>query len=159
MKKIGIIDTAYSRVDMATVIEDEFRNTQLIDYQPVELVFATVPGHKELAVGALRLIENNQCNICITLGWVGPKECDQTSAHEAALAIAMAKVKTSCHILECFIFEANYNEEDLAKIASKCAVSHLKSALQLVSVDPMRAVPSSIGDREGQQNASVLRIE
>lgn len=156
MKKIGIVDTAYSRVDMAKVINLEFEQMQRDHCQSIELLRATVPGHKELAVGALQLLEVWQCDVCIVLGWVGSKDSDLTSAHEASIAVAMAKVKTSRHILECFVFESKHDESDLCDIASNRAVAHLKSALQLVSDNVLTAIQSSIGDREGEPNVDVL---
>ncbi|MCS0316076.1 riboflavin synthase [Vibrio diabolicus] len=156
MKKIGIVDTAYSRVDMATVILNQFESQQRADCQPIELVRTTVPGHKELAVGALKLMEEQQCDVCIVLGWVGPKDSDHTSAHEAALAIAMAKVKVSSHILECFVFESHHDESELVEISKNRAKAHLNSALLLASDKEGYTVPSSIGDREGEPNAQVL---
>ncbi len=156
MKKIGIVDTAYSRVDMAKVVCNFFRQNELKIGNNIEIIRATVPGHKELAVGALSLFEKNDCDVCIVFGWVGPKESDLVSAHEAALAIAFGKVKVSRHILECFVFESQHEETALKDIATNRAIAHMKSALSIVSDDSLSSIKSSIGDREGDENATLL---
>ncbi|MGI0117721.1 riboflavin synthase [Zooshikella sp. RANM57] len=156
MKKIGIVDTAFSRVDMAKFAIQQIEQAKQICNSELTWLKATVPGHKEVAVEALRLLEQEQCDICIVFGWVGPKALDLTSAHEAAIALAMAKVQARKHVLECFIFESQHEQDALFEAASQRAVAHAKSAISMITDDPAWVVHSSIGDREGEANASVL---
>ena len=156
MKKIGIVDTAYSRVNMAKFAIQQVEYVMQTSEMNVGLVHATVPGHKELAVEALRLLEEEQCDICVVFGWVGPKELDLTSAHEAAMALAMAKVQARKHVLECFIFESQHDEASLLEVASKRAVAHANNAIAMITKNASWELHSSIGDREGEANASVL---
>ncbi len=58
MKKIGVVDTAYSRCNMAKVILRTFESLQRVDFMRAELVCATVLDYEELAVGALQLLEH-----------------------------------------------------------------------------------------------------
>ncbi|TRM82875.1 riboflavin synthase, partial [Sulfolobus sp. A20-N-G8] len=66
MRKYGVADTTFSRVDMGSiaykVIQSEDDDSQIVRY--------TVPGIKDLPVAAKRLIDEG-CDGVITLGWVG----------------------------------------------------------------------------------------
>ena len=70
MKRIGVVDTTFARVDMAEAALAELRKL------PVKIERRTVPGIKDLAVECKRLLDGG-CDACLALGWVGAADIDQ----------------------------------------------------------------------------------
>ena len=59
MEKIAIVDTTFARFDMRAVAEDELKRQPGFG-KKFELVRATVPGIKDLAVACKRFIETRE---------------------------------------------------------------------------------------------------
>ena len=64
MDKIAIVDTTFARFDMRAVAENELKRQPGFG-KKFELVRATVPGIKDLAVACKRLIERESCSIAL----------------------------------------------------------------------------------------------
>jgi len=79
MKRIGIADTTFARVDMAQAAVSTIKKEA-----SVQIVRYTVPGIKDLPVAAKRLLEEDDCDIVIALGMPGPADKDKMCAHEAS---------------------------------------------------------------------------
>ena len=70
MHRIGVVDTMFARYDMGAEALDELASCP--GHGTVfEVVHRTVPGFKDLAVAAKRLIENEGCRIVVALGMPG----------------------------------------------------------------------------------------
>lgn len=158
MFKLGIIDTAYSRVDMMRLVLEKTQEIARIHKINVKTLSRTVPGHKELAVEALRLIEDQGCDICIVLGWVGPRKSDLVSAHEACMALNIAKTMSRTHILECIIYESDIEEKSLLESSRLKAISCTRHALGMISDIDCLKIKGGEGDREGAEPAIVFNI-
>ncbi|MBU1914675.1 MAG: riboflavin synthase, partial [Candidatus Thermoplasmatota archaeon] len=80
MRRIGVADTTFARVDMGGFAIDELKRTGT----GFKVERYTVPGVKDLPVAAKRLLEERDCDIVIALGMPGAQEIDKMCAHEAS---------------------------------------------------------------------------
>ncbi len=152
--KIGVVDTTFSRVDMATAALEELRKRT-----EVSIVRRTVPGIKDIAVECKRLLDGG-CDACLALGWVGGEEIDAQCAHEASLGIQWAKLLTGKHIVEAFVHEREANSaEELRAIAVDRAAKHAVNAYLLVAKPEELTKHAGTGIRQGKQNAGPLLAE
>jgi riboflavin synthase len=67
MHRIGVVDTMFARFDMGAEALDELTHCPGHGKR-FELVRHTVPGFKDLAVQAKRMIEDESCKIVVALG-------------------------------------------------------------------------------------------
>jgi len=76
VKKIGVVDTTFARVDMAeyAVRTLKSRGTGF------KVVRSTVPGIKDLPVACRKLFLDG-ADLCLALGMPGKAEYDKTCAH------------------------------------------------------------------------------
>src|SRR5215472_10518930 len=89
MERIGVVDTMFARVDMGAIAERKL-STLAGHGDRFQVLRRTVPGMKDLAVAAKRLIEADACSIVIACGMPGPADIDQICAHEASQGIMLA---------------------------------------------------------------------
>ncbi|OYV12255.1 MAG: riboflavin synthase [Methanosaeta sp. NSM2] len=127
MKRIGIADTTFARVDMArsaiSVIKKE---------SSAEIIRYTVPGIKDLPVAAKKLLEEERCDIVMALGMPGGAEKDRMCAHEASTGLIAAQLSTNKHIIEVFVHEDEApDESSLAHLARRRAEEHAINAVRL----------------------------
>lgn len=89
MKIIGIVDTMFARIDMGAIAE---RHLGTLDGfgERFSVLRKTVPGFKDLAVAAKRIIEQERCDIVIACGMPGGAAIDEACAHEASQGIMTA---------------------------------------------------------------------
>ena len=126
--KIGIIDTMFSRINMGQFAIDELKK-----FPNVSFVRITVPGIKDIAVECKKLIEEENCETCVALGYVGGAEIDTQCAHEASSAIMQTKLLTNKHILEVFVFENEaWSEPELIEIANNRTIKHVQNAIAML---------------------------
>ena len=88
MKRVGIADTTFARVDMATAAVRALQGAGT----GFRIVRRTVPGIKDLPVACRRLFLEDHVDLCIALGMPGRAEYDRTCAHEASLGLLFAGV-------------------------------------------------------------------
>ena len=86
MKWIGIVDTMFARVNMGEIALEALA-AKPDRGQRFDLVRRTVPGIKDLAVEAQRLIQSHGCAIVLVMGMPGAEAVDQVCAHEASLGV------------------------------------------------------------------------
>jgi len=152
MKRIGIADTTFARVDMARAAVSTIKKEA-----SVEIVRYTVPGIKDLPVAAKRLLEEDRCDIVIALGMPGSAEKDKMCAHEASNGLIMAQLMTNKHILEVFVHEDEaQDEKTLAWLAEKRTAEHALNALHLLFNPAMLTRLAGTGQRQGYEDAGPI---
>lgn len=129
MKRIGVLDTTFARVDMGGFAVDELRKTGT----GFKVERYTVPGVKDLPVAAKRLIEERDCEIVIALGMPGAQEIDKVCAHEASTGLIQVQLLTNRHVVEVFVHEDEAkSQKELAWLAERRAREHAVNAYDLL---------------------------
>ncbi len=143
--KIGIVDTTFSRIDMGRIAIDELKS-----YAGVKYVRRTVPGIKDIPVEAKRLIEEEECDTVITLGWVGSAEKDALSYLALSIGKIFAELMTNKHIIDVTVHEDEAEDEKmLLEIAENRVRKHVRNAVDLVR-NPERLIrEAGKGKRQG----------
>src|SRR3989475_1866807 len=94
LMRIGIVDTSFSRYDMASAAIDELRKQGggfLVERY-------TVPGIKDLAAGA-RILFDRGCDLVMALGMVGRQPVDKDCALAADFGLQIVQANLGRHIL------------------------------------------------------------
>ncbi|VVB72645.1 Riboflavin synthase [uncultured archaeon] len=152
MKRIGIADTTFARVDMARAAIHTIKKEA-----SVEIVRYTVPGIKDLPVAAKKLLEEEKCDIVMALGMPGPAEKDKMCAHEASSGLIMAQLMTNRHIIEVFVHEDEAEDEKtLAWLAQRRAAEHALNAVRLLLSPEMLTRLAGTGQRQGYEDAGPI---
>lgn len=163
IKKLAIVDTTFSRIDMGKVAINTIQNylkefsTQQGQNFKIDFIRRTVPGFKDLAVACLNLLEQEHCDIALACGWVGGMPIDQQCGHEAAMAIAQAQLIARKHILHIFVHESEANHETdlkikanvLTEIANHRVTEHTKNAIRMLFAPQTMQARAGQGHRQG----------
>jgi len=129
MKKIGVVDTTFSRIDMGGFAIDELKRTGT----GFKVERRTVPGVKDLPVAAKKLIEEEGCDAVIALGMPGREELDKVCAHEASTGLIQVQLLTNKHIVEVFVHEDEAKDsKELAWLAERRSREHAVNAYDLL---------------------------
>ena len=153
MKKIGVVDTTFARVDMASYAVRALagRGTGF------KVIRATVPGIKDLPVACRQLFLDG-ADLCLALGMPGKAEYDKTCAHEASLGLMFTSVLTAKPVVECFVFEGEASgPKELATLARKRAEEHALNAYALLFRPRDLARRSGRGLRQGFADVGPVR--
>jgi riboflavin synthase len=145
MKRIGVVDTMFARIDMGGIAIEALAE-KAGNGTEFDLIRRTVPGFKDLAVAARTMIQREGCAIVIACGMPGAAELDRLCAHEASLGIMLAGVLTMTPILEVFVHESEAGGDD-AKLLALCQERCAKHAL---NAHDMIFDPQSLVARAGQ---------
>jgi riboflavin synthase len=145
MKWIGVVDTMFARVDMGAIALAALKARPDFGVR-FDLARRTVPGFKDLAVAAKRLIQFDGCEIVVALGMPGPAALDEACARDASFGITMAQLMTSVPILEVFVHEVESGGDD-ARLLAICQDRCSKHAL---NAHDMLFDPASLVARAGQ---------
>ena len=152
MKRIGIADTTFARVDMARAAISAIKKES-----SAEIVRYTVPGIKDLPVAAKKLLEEERCDIVIALGMPGAADKDKMCAHEASTGLIAAQLLTNRHIIEVFVHEDEAPDEPtLAQLARRRAEEHALNAVRLLYHPEMLARLAGTGQRQGYEDAGPI---
>ena len=156
VEHIGVIDTMFARYDMGAEALDEL--AQCPGYgERFDAVRSTVPGFKDLAVAAKRLIEAGGCPIVVVLGMPGREPIDKTCAHEASSGIMLAQLMTSTPILEVFVHEDESDDpEVLAAVCRDRARKHARNAYWMIYEPEQLVRRAGQGVRQGFADAGPL---
>ncbi|MFZ0699132.1 MAG: riboflavin synthase [Thermoplasmata archaeon] len=154
MKRIGIADTTFARVDMAAAAVRALQGSGT----GFRIVRRTVPGIKDLPVACRRLFREDHVDLCIALGMPGKAEYDRTCAHEASLGLMFAGVLEAKPIVECFVFEAEaVDDRQLETLARRRAEEHALNAYALLFRPQDLARRAGSGLRQGFPDAGPAR--
>jgi riboflavin synthase len=146
MKRIGVADTTFARVDMGGFAIDELKRTGT----GFKVERYTVPGVKDLPVAAKRLLEERECDIVIALGMPGAQEIDKMCAHEASTGLIQVQLLTNKHVVEVFVHEDEAkSEKELAWLAERRAREHAANAYDLIFRPERLAKNAGKGLRQG----------
>ena len=154
MKRIGIADTTFARIDMASFAIDTIKKNS-----DAKIVRYTVPGFKDLPLACKKLIEEDNCDIVIALGMAGRAPIDKQCAHEAALGLQTAQLMANKHILEVFVYtdEAKTGKE-LYQIAKNRTAKHALNALALLKGKTELTKHSGTGKRQGKEDEGPIKV-
>jgi riboflavin synthase len=156
MQRIGVVDTMFARYDMGAEAIDELKQCPGHEKR-FEVLRWTVPGFKDLAVAAKRMIEQESCRIVVALGMPGKAPIDKACAHEASMGIMNAQLMTSTPILEVFVHEDE--EDDPVRLAEVCrdrARNHARNAYWMLYEPEQLVARAGQGIRQGYADAGPL---
>ncbi len=154
MKRIGVADTTFARVDMARAA---IRSLQA-QGTGFKIVRRTVPGIKDLPVACRRLFQEDGVDLCLALGMPGRAEYDRTCAHEASLALLFTGVLEAKPIVECFVFETEAKDDgELDRLARRRAEEHAGNAYTMLFRPESLTRRAGTGLRQGFPDAGPVR--
>jgi riboflavin synthase len=148
--RIGIADTTFARVDMASHAISELKATGtgfLVERY-------TVPGIKDLPVACKKLIEERGCSVVMALGMPGGEAIDRMCAHEASQGLIQVQIATNTHIIEVFVHadEAGTDKE-LAWLTEKRTREHALNTYDLLFRPERLTKLAGTGQRQGFEDA------
>ena len=156
MHRIGVVDTMFARFDMGAEALEELQSCPGYGKR-FETLRRTVPGFKDLAVQAKRMIEVDSCKIVVALGMPGKEPIDKACAHEASTGIMMAQLMTTTAILEVFVHEDE--ADDPARLAEICrdrSRKHARNAYWMLYEPEQLTSRAGKGIRQGSSDAGPL---
>ena len=156
MVLIGVIDTMFARYDMGGAAVRELESCPGYGTR-FEVLRATVPGFKDLAVAAKRMIELDRAAIVVACGMPGSAEVDKVCAHEASQGIMQALLMTSTPILEVFVHEDEASDPaTLAAVFENRTRDHARNAYWLLFEPEQLIARAGQGVRQGFGHAGPL---
>ena len=155
MKKIGIADTTFARVDMASfAVEIINKNSR------AKIERYTVPGFKDLPVACKILFDRYKCDIAMAFGMAGPMPIDKQCSHEASLGLQQAQLMANKHIIEVFVhMDEAKTEKELYTIAKNRAEKHALNALELLKSKTALTKYAGAGRRQGKNDDGPISIK
>ena len=154
MKKFGVVDTTFARVDMGRYAADRLKGCGT----GFTITRRTVPGIKDLPV-AVRMLFREGMDLCLVLGMPGKAEYDKTCAHEASMGLLFAGVLEAKPVVECFVFEGEAADgKELERLARRRAEEHAENAYSLLFRPDDLAHRAGTGLRQGFEDAGAVRL-
>ena len=154
MKKIGLVDTTFARVDMGGYALRALRGAGT----GFRVVRRTVPGIKDLPVACRQLFVEERVDLCLALGMPGRAEYDRTCAHEASLGLLFTGVLEAKPIVECFVFEGEAEGGSaLETLARRRAEEHALNAYAMLFRPQELARRAGEGLRQGFADVGAVR--
>ena len=154
MKRLGLADTTFARVDMA---EPALRALEAAG-TGFRVQRRTVPGIKDLPVACRQLFEEEGCDLCLALGMPGPAELDRNSALVASLGLMLVGVLERKPIVECFVYESEATSpRELDQLARSRAEEHALNAWNLLFRPRELTRHAGAGLRQGFADAGPVR--
>ncbi len=156
MDRIGVVDTMFARYDMGAEAMEELAQCPGHGSR-FEVIRRTVPGFKDLAVAAKKLIEEEDCRIVVALGMPGKEKVDKVCAHEASTGIMMAQLMTNTPILEVFVHEDESDDPaTLAVVFKNRSRDHARNAYLMLYEPEQLIAQAGQGIRQGFAHAGPL---
>ena len=153
---IGVVDTMFARYDMGAAARAELADCPGYGSRFV-VRSRTVPGFKDLAVAAQRLIERDGAEVVVALGMPGSAPIDKQCAHEASLGIMWAQLLTSTPILEVFVHEDEADDPVvLASVFENRSRAHARNAYWMLFEPEQLSRRAGQGVRQGFADAGPL---
>ena len=148
MDLIGVVDTMFARYDMGAEAVDELSECPGYGTR-FTVVRRTVPGFKDLAVAAKKLIEEDGCRIVVALGMPGKEKVDKVCAHEASTGIMTAQLMTNTPILEVFVHEDESDDPATLAMVFETARATTPATRIWMLYDPRPSPPGRAGHPPG----------
>jgi riboflavin synthase len=156
MDLIGVVDTMFARYDMGAEALDELAHCPGHGTR-FGTLRRTVPGFKDLAVAAKKLIEEEGCKIVVALGMPGKERVDKVCAHEASTGIMTAQLMTNTPILEVFVHEDESDDPaELASVFKNRSRDHARNAYLMLYEPEQLTARAGQGIRQGFAHAGPL---
>ena len=153
MKRIGVADTTFARVDMGGFAIDELKKTGT----GFRVERYTVPGVKDLPVAAKRLFNERECDIVIALGMPGANDIDKVCAHEASTGLIHVQLLANKHVIEVFVHEDEAkNAKELAWLAERRSREHAVNAYDLLFRPERLSKNAGKGRRQGFEDVGPI---
>ncbi|MCJ7463951.1 MAG: riboflavin synthase [Thermoplasmata archaeon] len=153
MKRIGVADTTFARVDMGGFAIDELKKTGT----GFRVERYTVPGVKDLPVAAKRLFDERECDIVIALGMPGANDIDKVCAHEASTGLIHVQLMANKHVIEVFVHEDEAkNAKELAWLAERRSREHAVNAYDLLFRPERLSKNAGKGLRQGFEDVGPI---
>lgn len=147
LPRYGVVDTTFSTVDMGAIA---VRTLEGLGIASARIERRTVPGFKDLAVAAKRLVEEHGCEVVVACGMPGPEPIDKQCAHEASLAIGQAQLMVSRHVLEVFVhMDEARDDAELVALCENRVAEHAVNAYWLAEAPAQLAKRAGTGQRQG----------
>ena len=154
MKRIGVVDTTFARVDLARYAVRALAGAGT----GFRVLRRTVPGIKDLPVACRQLFQQDGVDLCLALGMPGRAEYDRTCAHEASLGLIFTGVLEAKPIVECFVFEGEASgATELETLARRRAEEHALNAYAMLFRPQDLARRAGGGLRQGFADAGPIR--
>ena len=158
MDLIGVVDTMFARYDMGGEALDELSECPGYGTHFTTLR-RTVPGFKDLAVAAKKMIEEDGCRIVVALGMPGREQVDKVCAHEASTGIMTAQLMTNTPILEVFVHEDESDDPaELAMVFKNRSRDHARNAYLMLYEPEQLTARAGQGIRQGFAHAGPLEL-
>lgn len=152
MKVVGLADTTFARLDMASIARKELNSLCNVKFKRL-----TVPGVKNLPWAAKNLFEQG-CDLVMAFGMPGAAPIDKQCAHEASLGLILVSILTGKPVIEVFVFEdEGKDEKELARIAEERAKEHARNAYRLLFKPEELERLAGTGQREGLPDVGSLK--
>ena len=153
MKRIGVADTTFARVDMGSFAIDELKKTGT----GFRVERYTVPGVKDLPVAVKKLFDERECDIVIALGMPGANDIDKVCAHEASTGLIHVQLLANKHVIEVFVHEDEAkNAKELAWLAERRSREHAVNAYDLLFRPERLSKSAGKGLRQGFEDAGPI---
>lgn len=150
--RVGIADTTFSRVNMGKIAIEELKLISSIPYARY-----TVPGIKDLPVAAKKLIDEMDCDIVITCGWVGKTEIDKLSYIILGVGIQLVQILTGKHVIDVTVHEEEAESEaELLAIAEGRVREHVRNAVDLLLRPEKLEKKAGTGQRQGYEDVGEI---
>ena len=154
MKRIGIADTTFARVNMGQIACDELKSQRT----GFTITRYTVPGIKDLPVACKKLFQEHHCEIVMALGMPGAEAIDKQCAHEASQGLIQVQLDQVQHIIEVFVYEDEaVDNAELAWLAEQRTREHARNVLDLLFHPEKLSKNAGKGLRQGYQDAGPLK--
>ncbi|MHB8603941.1 MAG: riboflavin synthase [Thermoplasmatota archaeon] len=153
-RKIGVVDTTFSRVDMGRVALDELAKRA----PEARITRVTVPGVKDLPAAARRFFDDG-CDAVIACGMVGPEEVDKTCGHEASLGLMWLRAKFGKPLLEVFVHMDEVAADDgagLKALAENRTREHALNCYWMLYEPETLIKLAGTGQRQGFEDAGPI---
>jgi len=154
MKRIGIADTTFARVDMGKSAIDELKAQN----PHVKIIRYTVPGIKDLPVACKKLFEEQDCELVMALGMPGKQPIDKQCAHEASTGLIQVQLFCNKHVIEVFVHEDEAaDENELEWLATQRSREHAINVVDLLFHPDRLMKQAGSGLREGFSDAGPIK--
>ncbi|ALU11723.1 riboflavin synthase [Ignicoccus islandicus DSM 13165] len=149
---VAIVDTTFSRVDMASeaikVLRKKVPGLKVKRY--------TVPGIKDIAVAVKKLFDEG-CDAAMTFGWVGPTQTDKYSYLAMSIALQMVQINYGRHVIDVTVHEDEAEPIKLKEIALGRAREHAENLAVILTKGPQGLTPlAGTGQRQGWPDVGPL---